>query len=120
MATITLEVPDELAAQLEAWADDLPNLLSAIVNEGGLEGPPAVWQDHAAWQEALDFLASAPDVQAMIDYKLPDDLQERLEGLLDANAEGNLRPQEELELDGFIQIIRFFNLLKANLRATLS
>jgi hypothetical protein len=50
---------------------------------------------------------------------LPQHLQDRLELLLNANSAGDITPGEVRELDGFIQIIRFFNLLKASLRSML-
>jgi hypothetical protein len=119
MATITLEVPDKLAEQLEDWTDELPAILSSIVDEEPLPVPQVVWRDHPAWREALEFLAGSPDLQAIVDYKLPQHLQDRLELLLNANSAGDITPGEVRELDGFIQIIRFFNLLKASLRSML-
>ncbi len=119
MATITLEVPDELAEQLEDWTAELPAILSSIVAQEALPVPQVVWKDHQAWREALEFLADGPDVEAIVNYKLPPHLQVRLEALLDANSEGAITPGELRELDGFIQIIRFFNLLKSSLRPAL-
>ena len=120
MATITLEVPDELAEQLEDWAEELPGILSSIVADEPIPALQVAWQDHQAWRETLEFLAGSPTLQAIVDYKLPRPLQDRLETLLAANSEGVITPVEQRELDGFIQIIRFFNLLKASLRPTLS
>jgi len=120
MATITLEVPDEIAEWLEDWADELPSLLSSLAAEDTVSAPYAAWRNHGAWLEALEFFAGAPDVQTIVDFRLSSHLQGRLDELLDANAEDALTPREQVELDGYIQIIRFFNLLKASLRTTLN
>ena len=41
-------------------------------------------------QEMTDFLATSPTLEQMIDFKISDAAQERLEDLLDKNREGEL------------------------------
>ncbi len=118
MATITLEVPDELATRLEEMADRLPDVLAAILDSGVL--PTDAFVANPAWSEVIDFLSQAPDVQSILAFKLSDSVQDRIEELLYLGNEGRQTPQERAELDGYIQVIRFFDLLKANLRLRLS
>jgi len=58
-------------------------------------------------------------MQEILDYKISDEGQERLETLLDTNREGTLTPPERDELEEFLQINHLFIMLKAHLRATL-
>ncbi len=118
MATITLEVPDQLATRLEEMADRLPDVLAAILDSGVL--PTDAFVANPAWSEVIDFLSQAPDVQSILAFKLSDSVQDRIEELLYLGNEGRQTPQERAELDGYIQVIRFFDLLKANLRLRLS
>lgn len=117
MATITLEVPDELAPWLEQIGDQLPHLLVPLLQGGGLQIPPDAFVANQAWEEVFEFLAQAPDVQSILKFKLSDGLQDRIEEILFRGNEGTQTAEERAELDGYIQVIRFFNMLKAHLRA---
>ena len=117
MATITLEVPDELAQRLVGLSDQLPDLLSAILDREELSIPSGIELQSRPWQEAIRFLGSAPNVPEILEYRLPEELQDRLEELLFLNSEDEISQEEVAELDIFLQVNRFFNLLKASLRA---
>lgn len=118
MATITIEVPDELATRLEQMTDRLPDVLAAVLDSGVL--PTDAFVANPAWSEVIDFLSHAPDIQSILTFKLSDGVQDRIEELLYLGNEGSQTPQERAELDGYIQVIRFFDLLKANLQIRLS
>lgn len=115
MATITLEVPDELAQRLDNVADELPEILATILDKERLNIPSHAFVTNQAWVEVIEFLARTPDVQKVLDFKLSDDLQERIEELLLLGNEGVQTSEEREELDGYVQVIHFFNLLKAQL-----
>lgn len=66
-----------------------------------------------------DFLATEPSPQAIIDYYLPDDLQERLDDLLDRNGEDLLTITEREELHEFMNIDEMFSLLKTKMKLKL-
>ena len=119
MATITLEVPDKIAKQLEGADDPLFALLQSYLPKESSFSLPEFRRGHPAWTEVTGFLAEAPSIQEIVDYKLSESLQDRIEDLLAGNSEDDLTQPERDELEGFIQIIRFFNLLKASLRASL-
>ena len=118
MATITLQVPDELAERLEFMADRLPDVLTNILDNNGV--PADAFVANPAWHEVIDFLAQAPDVQSILDFKLSDAIQERIEELLYLGNEGSQTSDERAELESYIQVIRFFDLLKANRRLKLA
>lgn len=117
MATITLEVPDELAARLEQIGDQLPEVLAAVLYNQTLNMPDDAFVANQAWREVIEFLAQAPDVQDILDFKLSDAVQDRIEELLFLGSAGTQAPQERAELDGYVQVIQFFDLLKAHLHA---
>ena len=106
MAQITIEVPDALAERLAPMRDRLPEVLAS-----GLEQLSPV--PNEVYRSILDFLASNPSSQAIIDFKLSQTAQDRISDLLEKNREGPLTPTESMELDEYGRINRFFSLLKA-------
>lgn len=66
-----------------------------------------------------DFLATQPSPQAIIDYYLPSDLQQRLDDLLDRNGEALLTPAEREELQLFLNADEMFSLLKTKMKRRL-
>lgn len=105
MTTITLEVPDELAARIGALGDDLPELLSNALRESPIDRTALTLKalkaaaTHPVYREMMDFLASGPTPQQIIEYKISPSAQERLEDLLDKNREEGLTNEESVELD---------------------
>ncbi len=118
MATITLEVPDEVARQLEDVGENLPGLLTYALDLAGLTRQKTSnnLDRQSPWNEVFAFLSGAPTVDEILDYKISDESQDRLEELLDLNREGDLTQQENDELDVFAEIDHMFILLKAYLR----
>ncbi|MDX2141491.1 MAG: hypothetical protein SF123_25620 [Chloroflexota bacterium] len=66
-----------------------------------------------------DFLSSAPTLDEIASYRLPDDLQDRAHQLLDKNRAGNLSHEEKIEMDEFRQINHLLTLVKAKARQNL-
>jgi hypothetical protein len=66
-----------------------------------------------------DFLATEPSPQAIIDYRLPDDLQERADYLLERNSEDLLTPTEREEMHEFMNADEMFSLLKTKMKLKL-
>lgn len=116
MATITLEVPDELARRLEDVGGRLPEFLAYALDIGGIPGSAIPGERSSLWNEVIEFLASEPNRDAILDYKISDSAQERLEELLYLNREEFLTPPEQDELETFVQIDHLFIMLKAYLR----
>lgn len=91
MTTITLEIPDDLASQIDPL--------------------------HPAYQEMIDFLASSPTPEQIIAHRPSALVQERLAELLEKNREDGLTEAEMAELDLYEQIDDLMSLLKARVAA---
>lgn len=76
--------------------------------------------EKTALDEITDFLGSAPTLEQIIAYRLPDELQSRAHNLLDKNRAGNLTDQERAEMEEFRQIDHIMTLVKARARLKLS
>ena len=66
-----------------------------------------------------DFLASEPGPEALIAYHLPDDLQARVDELVERNGEGHLTFDEQQELFDFMRADEMIALLKAKTKLRL-
>lgn len=120
MTTITLEVPDELAARINPIREQLPDLINKALrlseDEKAIAEIPSK-SNPAVLSETLDFLASGPTPEQIIAHKVSPAMQERLEELLDKNREEGLTEEEEEELDVYEQVDHLMILLKARARA---
>lgn len=104
MATLTLELPDELLEQLQALGDNLPEWLALSLTQPAL--PARLYRD------ILSFLANQPTPEQIMNYKADPIIQERLKTLLARNQTGNLSPAETAELDEYERIEHFMIMLK--------
>lgn len=66
-----------------------------------------------------DFLASEPTPKELIAYHLPDDLQARVDELVEKNGEGQLTFDEQHELFDFIRADQMIALLKTKTKLRL-
>lgn len=66
-----------------------------------------------------DFLETEPSPQEIIDFFLPEDLQARLDFLLEKNGEGLLTHTEQEELTEFLNVDEMFSLLKTKMKLKL-
>lgn len=66
-----------------------------------------------------DFLATEPSPQEIVDYYMPEDLQARLDELLDKNSEGEITPSEREELERFLNANQMFSMLKSKMKRKL-
>jgi hypothetical protein len=105
VATITVEIPDELAGQLAPIRERLPELLALSLKQPAL---PA-----ATYRAILDFLASNPSPEQIAAFSPPPDVQERLRLLLERSAQGQLSPAEDAELNEYERIEHLMVLIKA-------
>lgn len=123
MTTITLEVPDELAARVTRLQGRLPDLLArALRFEPGSEHPRS-GEEHGPlvlYREIIDFLASDPLPRELVAFKISPDAQARLEDLLEKNREEGLSPEETAEIDAYLQARDLLIFLKANARSEMS
>jgi hypothetical protein len=106
MATVTIDVPDELAEQLDQMRDRLPELLALSLQQPAL--PARLYHD------ILTFLASNPAPEAIAAYAPSQELLARLRTLLGRNATGQLTIAERAELDAFERIEHLMVMIKTN------
>lgn len=105
MATLTIEIPDDLMDRLNPVRDQLPDLLRRCLQ------PSALSID--VYRYILDFLASQPTPEQIAAFRPTPAMQDRLKFLLLRNSEGNLSPEESQELDAYGQIEHLIVLLKS-------
>jgi hypothetical protein len=104
VAKIVIEVPDELSEQLAQISDRLPELLRLSLQQPAL---PA-----HIYRHILDFLASQPTPEQIINFRPTPEMQARLRTLLSRSKAGELTPQEQNELDEYERIEHLMILLK--------
>lgn len=68
------------------------------------------------FDDIIDFLASTPTPQQIIDFAPHQHSQNRLSELLEQNRAGELSPTEKVELDEFLRMNRFMSRLKLKAR----
>jgi hypothetical protein len=75
--------------------------------------------EQTAEDAVTDFLGTAPTLEAIAAYRLPDFLQRRAHELLDKNREGSLSDEERAEMEEFRRIDHLLTLIKAKARLQL-
>jgi hypothetical protein len=130
MTQITIEVPDELAQRLEPFQHQLSELLTRLIvsnlpdsnlPDSNIAGRPALYA-HAAelpaiYTELIDFLVSRPTAQQILEFKVSEQSQNRLQTLLQKNREAVLNSAETAELDLYEQLDNMMSLLKVRVYA---
>lgn len=115
MATLTLEIPDQLADQLHLERERLPELLEEALRYRQEPQPQPV-RSSLAFGEMVEFLASRPSLQAIQSFKISRYAQERLAALLEKNRETGLSDAESAELDWYEYVHEIMTRLKAETR----
>jgi hypothetical protein len=105
MAQITIEVSEELAQDLAPIRDRLPEVLARALQEQH----PIL---NETYRYVLEFLASTPSPEAILNFKMTPATQERINTLLEKNRSGQLTPAESAELDDYVRIDNLVSLLK--------
>jgi hypothetical protein len=105
MTEITLNVPDKFASQFQAASLWFPTIFELSIV--GFGTPVA-----AASAEVIRFLNQNPTPQEVLDYYISNEMQKRLDDLLDMNAEGEASEVEQNELDEWMKFNRITTRLK--------
>ncbi|MEM8642251.1 MAG: hypothetical protein AAGG51_26065 [Cyanobacteria bacterium P01_G01_bin.54] len=103
MATITINVPDELVPQLNALGERLPTLLQQCLR--------APLPNHV-YHHILTFITSRPTPEQIAAFRPTPEMQNRLRFLLDRNQTGTLTPTEAAELNEYERIEHLIVMLK--------
>jgi hypothetical protein len=77
-------------------------------------------QPETLFAEIIDFLASTPTPEAILAFKPSDRLEQRLSDLLEQNRQETLTAEDRGELDEFMRMNHFMNMLKIRTRQKLA
>lgn len=105
MATLTIEIPDDLMERLDPIRDQLPDLLRRCLQPSVLSAQ--------VYHYILDFLASQPNPDEVASFRPTPEMQNRLRYLLTCSDDGTLTPEEAQELEEYERIEHLIILLKA-------
>ena len=109
MATVTIEVPDELSELVQQAGDRLPDLLARSLKEPVL---PA-----HVYRYVLDFLAGRPTPEQVAAFGPTPEMTDRLRALLEREGKGEITPAEKAELDEYERLEHLMVMIKSgNLR----
>lgn len=104
---MTLDLPDQLAAEIEPMRDGLPMLLAITrqlfrpVSDARAHSSPV----YLAYKQLLDLLANSPTPDAINRFTISAQAQSRVHTLLDKHGEGEIDQEEQAELRVYAQII---------------
>ncbi len=113
MTTITLDIPEYLAPLVADLGDQLPLVLELGVSRFA---PLSL----AAYSEAINFLTRQPTAAEITTFRFSDEVESRINELLDKNQNNALSLAEEVELDRFEQLEERFQLVKARALAEMN
>jgi hypothetical protein len=105
MATVTIEVPDELSELVAQAGDRLPELLAQSLKEPTL---PA-----HVYRYVLDFLASRPSPEQVATFSPTPEMANRLRTLIGRESEGEITPTEKVELDEYERLEHLMVMIKS-------
>lgn len=120
MAQITIDIPDDLAQRLAPFQSQFSDLFTRLIATTllGQSTPdqsapvPNLVSTSSTYQEILDFLISRPTSEQIIDFKVSETSQTRLQVLLQKNREAVLNPAETAELDLYERLDTLIGFLK--------
>ena len=114
---LTIEIPDELARQLESRRERLAEIIKlGLSGLGAIEDVPG----HCALaDEVSEFLARGPQPEEIVAFRPSESSVERVRELLEKNREGTLTPAEEAEMDYIGTLNNLFSLIKIHARQRL-
>ncbi|UIE39771.1 hypothetical protein [Leptodesmis sichuanensis] len=105
MASLTIEIPDDLMECLAPIQDQLPELLRLCLQPSIISAQ--------AYRYIPDFLASQPTPEQVATFRPTPGMQARLRYLLARSHDGTIEPDEVKELDEYERIEHLIVLLKA-------
>lgn len=111
---MTIDIPDELARQLEPERERLAEIIRRGLSElGMLEGDLG---NSALAEEVLAFLARGPQPEEIVAFRPSEKSVKRIRQLLDKNRAGALTAEEEAEMDHIQSLNNLFSLIKVHAR----
>lgn len=116
LMVMTLDLSDDLAAQLQHRREDLPRILELGLREITAAEEPGF----KGMAEVLETLATLPTPREVLALRPSRVLEERIETLLAKNRSGGLSPGEEREWDRYQYMEHLVRLAKAKALAALN
>ena len=111
---ITIDIPDELAHQLEPERGRLAEIIRRGLADLALtESRPG---SCALADEVLNFLARGPQPDEIVRFRPSSKSIDRIQQLLDKNRESTLTQDEEAEMDYIQTLNNLFSMIKAHAR----
>lgn len=95
MAKITVEVPDEVAAQLDP--ETLPAMLRDLIARKTARQKSGSGDHRPIYREITEIFGGGPTAEQIVAFKISAAAQERLEDLLYKRSEQALSPDENAE-----------------------
>jgi hypothetical protein len=107
---MTIDIPDQLARQLESEQDRLAEIIA--------RGMRRTWSKTSGLRrEVISFLARRPAADEILQFRPSEQAAARARELLARNQSGELTVGEEAELDEICDVDRFVSLIKAEVLA---
>jgi hypothetical protein len=79
-----------------------------------------VFSPNPLFDEIMDFLTSSPTPEQIIAFRPSAALDQRLQDLLELNSRDSLNVNERAELEEFLRVNQFMNMLKIRARKKLA
>ncbi len=127
MTQITIDIPDELAQRLAPFQSQFSDLFTRLIATRLLGQSPidsstptsTLTSTSGTYQEILDFLIDRPTSAQIINFKVSEASQSRLQTLLEKNREAALTAAETAEIDLYEQLDTLIGFLKIRAYAAL-
>jgi arsenate reductase-like glutaredoxin family protein len=125
MTQITIDIPDELAQRLAPFQSQFSDLFTSLIATRLLgqstidSSTSTLTSTSGTYQEILDFLIDRPTSAQIINFKVSEASQSRLQTLLQKNREAALTAAEIAEIDLYEQLDTLIGFLKIRAYAAL-
>ena len=106
MATLTIEIPDQLADRINDKKEQLSKIIELGLNKLSPSGSQL-------YGEVISFLSKGPTATQIKEFSPSVEAQERIENLLEKNRKGELAAEESAELDQIQALNHFMTLIKS-------
>jgi hypothetical protein len=105
----TLDIPEELATQLQLFKHQIPQILELGIREVNAASQPGF----TGMAEVLEFLAQLPTSAEIIALRPSVELQEQISSLLEKNRTQGLTPAEEMIWEQYQYLEHLVRIAKA-------
>jgi hypothetical protein len=127
MTQITIDIPDELAQRLAPFQSQFSDLFTSLIatrllGQSTIDSSTStstLTSTSGTYQEILDFLIDRPTSEQIINFKVSEASQSRLQTLLQRNRDAALTAAETAEINLYEQLDTLIGFLKIRAYAAL-